>query len=84
MQQTHHGRNRESLRLTSEYVRLLDAIGNPELIVALLYPAIYAKHEACEMSAVLQLAQRVIDLADGDPKKGNLLTGSPLVGPKPC
>jgi hypothetical protein len=78
MQQTHHGRNRESLRLTSEYVGLLDAIGNPELIVALLYPAIYAKHEACEMSAVLQLAQRVIDLADGDPKKGNLLTGSPL------
>jgi adenylate cyclase len=78
MQHTHHGRNRESLRLIPEYLGLLDAIGNPELTVALLYPAIYAKHEACEMSAVLQLAQRVIDLADGDPKKGNILTGSPL------
>ena len=78
MQQTHHGRNRESLRLIPEYVGLLDAIGNSDLTVALLYPAIYAKHEACEMSAVLQLAQRVIDLADGDPRKGNILTGSPL------
>jgi adenylate cyclase len=78
MEQTHHGRNRESLRLASEYVGLLDAIGEPELIVGLLYPAIHAKHEACEMAAVLKLTQRVIDLADGDPKKGNLLTGSPL------
>jgi adenylate cyclase len=78
MQHTHHARNRESLRLTSEYVGLLDSIGKPELIVGLLYPAIYAKHEACDMGAVLHLAQRVIDLADGDPRKGNLLTGSPL------
>jgi adenylate cyclase len=78
MEQTHHGRNRESLRLTSEYVGLLDAIGEPELIVGLLYPAIHAKHEACEMTAVLELVQRVIDLADGNPSKGNILTGSPL------
>ncbi|WP_055400045.1 MULTISPECIES: AAA family ATPase [unclassified Mycobacterium] len=78
MQQATHARNRESLRLIPEYVELLEAIGSPELTVALLYPAIYAKYEACEMSAVVQLAQRVIDLADGDPVKGNLLTGSPL------
>ena len=78
MQQTHRGRNRDSVALTPEYLGLLDAIGNPELTVALLYPAMYAKYEACEMSTALQLAQRVIDLADGDPIKGNLLTGSPL------
>ena len=29
------------------------------------------------MTEALTLAQRVIDLADGDPTKGNLLTGSP-------
>jgi adenylate cyclase len=78
MQQTLHARNRESSHLASEYVGLLNSIGEPALIVGLLYPAIYAKYEACEMTAVLQLAQRVIDLADGDPTKGNVLTGSPL------
>ena len=30
------------------------------------------------MAEVLRLAQRVIDLADGDPTKGNLIFGSPL------
>lgn len=78
MDLTVHARNRESSSLASEYIGLLNSIGEPELIVALLYPAIYAKHEACEMTAVLELAQRVIDLADGDPTKGNILTGSPL------
>ncbi|OBG64853.1 hypothetical protein A9X05_26510 [Mycobacterium sp. E3298] len=78
MQHATHARNRESLPLISEYVGLIDAIGSPELTVGLLYPAIYANYEACKMSDALQLAQRVIDLADGDPIKGNLLTGSPL------
>ncbi|MCV7198060.1 ATP-binding protein [Mycobacterium angelicum] len=78
VEQTHHGRNRESLCLTTEYLALLDAIGEPELVVGLLYPAIHAKHEACEMTAAVELAQRVIDLAGGDPTKGNILTGSPL------
>jgi adenylate cyclase len=30
------------------------------------------------MAHALRLAQRVIDLAEGDPTKGNILTGSPL------
>ena len=37
-----------------------------------------AKHEAGAMTELLQIAQRVIDLADGDPTKGNLIIGSPL------
>jgi adenylate cyclase len=41
-------------------------------------PAIYVKHEVGEMAHALRLAQRVIDLAEGDPTKGNILTGSPL------
>jgi len=40
--------------------------------------AMGAKHETAEMAEVLRLGQRVIDLADGDPTKGNLIIGSPL------
>jgi hypothetical protein len=39
---------------------------------------IYAKIESAEWSDVLRWSQRVIDLADGDPSKGNLLFESPL------
>src|ERR1700757_5098050 len=34
--------------------------------------------ESAEMSDVLRWSQRAIDLADGDPSKGNLIIGSPL------
>ena len=44
----------------------------------MLYPAIHVKYEAGEMADVERLAQRVIDLAEGDPNRGNFLTGSPL------
>lgn len=46
--------------------------------MGLLYPVIHTKYEAGEMTEALALSQRVIELADGDPTKGNLLTGSPL------
>jgi class 3 adenylate cyclase len=72
------GRIREASRLASEYVELIDSIGQPGLTVGLLYPAIHAKYEAAEMIDVQRLAQRVIELAEGDPTKGNFLTGSPL------
>ena len=39
---------------------------------------IYAKIESAEWWDVLRWSQRVIDLADGDPSKGNFLVGSPL------
>src|SRR5262249_46255294 len=39
---------------------------------------IYAKMESAEVSDVLRWSQRVIDLADGDPSKGNFIFGSPL------
>jgi adenylate cyclase len=40
--------------------------------------AVLAKHETGEMVDILRLSQRLIDLADGDFTKGNLLFGSPL------
>lgn len=71
-------RIREASRLASEYVELIDSIDQPGLTVGMLYPAIHAKYEAGEMADVERLAQRVIELAQGDPTKGNFLTGSPL------
>jgi hypothetical protein len=41
-------------------------------------PPIYAKGETAEICEGLHWIQRVIDLADGDPSKGNLIYGSPL------
>jgi len=48
------------------------------LTVGLSLPPIYAKFESGQWCDVLQWSQRVIDLADGDPAKGNLIIGSPL------
>jgi hypothetical protein len=47
-------------------------------MVGLSFIPIYAKLETAEVSEVLRWSQRVIDLADGDPSKGNFITGSPL------
>lgn len=75
---TQLGRVREALQLTPEYINLLEEISEPELTVGLLYPAIYVKYEAAQMRDVLTMSQQVIDLAKGNPTKGNILTGSPL------
>jgi hypothetical protein len=40
--------------------------------------AIYAKLECAEWCDVLRWSQSVIDLADGDPSKGNFIIGCPL------
>ena len=65
-------RVREASQLASEYIELIDSIGAPDLTVGMLYPAIHVKYEAGEMADVERLAQRVIDLARGDPKEGQL------------
>ncbi len=41
-------------------------------------PLIYAKLESAEFCDALRWSQRVIELADGDPSKGNFIIGSPL------
>ena len=69
---------REASRLATELVRLLESIEDPTLTVALSLGAMTAKHEIGEMAEVLRLAQMVIDLADGDARKGDLFIGSPL------
>jgi hypothetical protein len=75
---TFHNRFREAAQVASEQSELLESIGDPTLTVALLFAAIYAKCQAGEMIEALRLSDRLIDLADGDATKGNLIFGSPL------
>jgi adenylate cyclase len=69
---------REASRRATEHIELLESIGDPTLTVALSFAAIMAKQDAGEMAELLRWTQRVIDLADGDATKGNLIIGSPL------
>ena len=78
MTQALRDRPRESSRLASEFTGLLESIGDPTLMLGLSFAAITAKYFAGEMTETLRLAQRAIDLAEGDPTKGNLIVGSPL------
>jgi adenylate cyclase len=73
-----HNRPRESSRLASEYTGLLESIGDPTLTLGLSFAAMTAKYFAGDMTETLRLAQHAIDLADGDPTKGNMIVGSPL------
>jgi len=72
------GRIREASRLASEAWDLIESIGDPTLTVGLSFPVIYAKAHGGEWCAVLRWSQRTIDLAGGDPAKGNFMIGSPL------
>jgi adenylate cyclase len=74
-----HGRYRESSRLATECENLINDIGDPALVMGLLYQALGAKVNAGETTEVLRMAQRIIDLSADDPAKGNLIIGSPLI-----
>ena len=71
-------RLREASQLASEAMALIESVGDPTLTVGLSGALIYAKGESGEWDDVLRRSQRVIDLAEGDPSKGNFLFGSPL------
>jgi hypothetical protein len=68
----------EASQLASEAMALIESIGDATLTVGLFLPVVHAKIECAEVSDVLRWSQRVIDLADGDPSKGNFIFGSPL------
>ena len=73
-----HARFREASQLSFELTSLLESIGDSTLTLALLYAPLAAKSQTLELAEMLRLAQRMIDLADGDPAKGNLIIASPL------
>ena len=68
----------ECIPLAAEHLRLLESIGDPELTVGLQIATFAAKSQAGEGVELLELAERVISLADGDATKGNMIYGSPL------
>ena len=74
----YQGRIREASQLASEAMTLIDSVGDPTLTVGLSFAAIRAKAMSGERRDMLRWSQRVIDVADGDPSKGNFLFGSPL------
>jgi len=71
-------RLRHASQLASEAWALIESVGDSTLTVGLSFAPIYAKMESAEWSDVLGWSQRVVDLADGDPSKGNFIIGSPL------
>jgi adenylate cyclase len=71
-------RRREASQLATEYIRLLESIGDPSLTVAMMPISLATKYETGEMAELLRLAQWVIDLAEGDVTKGSEFGGSPF------
>jgi class 3 adenylate cyclase len=78
MDHAYHDRMREASLLASEAMALIESIRDPTMTVGLSILPIHAKAESNEWCDVLRWSQRVIDLADGDPSKGNFIVGSPL------
>ena len=75
---TFNARHSEAASMASEFATLVESIGDPAMTVGLFYAAAQAKWEAGEATESLRLAQRIIDIADGDPTMGSLVVGSPL------
>jgi class 3 adenylate cyclase len=78
MDHVYQDRMPEASQLASEAMAVIESIGDPTLTVGLSFAPTWAKTENAELSDALRWSQRVIDLAEGDPAKGNLLFGSPL------
>ncbi len=71
-------RLREIGSLASEFVCLLESVGDRSLTVGLFNTASLAKLEVGEVTEALALFERVIELADGDMAMGNFFFESPL------
>jgi class 3 adenylate cyclase len=80
MDHVYRARMREASQLASEAMALTESVDDPNLTVGLSFAPMFAKMETAQWSDVMLWSQRAIDLADGDPSKGNFLFGSPLAG----
>ncbi|MGA7054669.1 MAG: adenylate/guanylate cyclase domain-containing protein [Mycobacterium sp.] len=78
MDHAYRDRMREASQLASEAWTLIESIGDATFTVGLSVPVIYAKAENGEVNDMVRWSHRVIDLADGDPSKGNFIIGCPL------
>ena len=73
-----YGRVRESSRVGSELMALVESIGDATLTLGLATTLATSKFGTGEMAEALRWSQIIIDLAHGDPAKGNVVIGSPL------
>ena len=73
-----HAHVREASALASELMALVESIADPDMTVGLSWIPTLVKIETGEWAAVLRWSQAVIELADGNPTKGNFIMGSPL------
>jgi class 3 adenylate cyclase len=73
-----HARVREASALADELMALIEATADPDMTVGLSCMPTLVKLETGEHAAVARWSQRVIELADGDPTKGDFIMGSPL------
>jgi hypothetical protein len=78
MEHANRAQLREASALATEYMSLIDSIGDPILTVGLSFAGIQTKAETDGLADMVRWADTVIDLADGDPAKGNIVIGSPL------
>jgi hypothetical protein len=78
MDHLHHARLHAASQLASEAMALIESLDDPTLTVGLSLASIYARAKCAEWPDALRWSQLVIDLADGDPSKGNFIIGSPL------
>ncbi|HET7665592.1 MAG TPA: adenylate/guanylate cyclase domain-containing protein [Mycobacterium sp.] len=74
------GRIREASRLAAEHSALIESIADPTLMVGLAVGTIGVRVVTGEIQEVLRWSDTVIDLAHGDPVRGNYVMGSPLAG----
>ena len=75
---TFNAHHSEAASMASEFAALVESIDEPEMTAGLFYAAAQAKWEVGEAAESLRLAQRIIDIVDGDPTTGSLVVGSPL------
>ncbi|MFY9920536.1 MAG: adenylate/guanylate cyclase domain-containing protein, partial [Mycobacterium sp.] len=71
-------RRREASSLADELIAMLESVGDPAVAAALSLSASSVKCDSGEMATVLRLTERIIGLADSDPRKDAQFIGSPL------
>jgi class 3 adenylate cyclase len=71
-------RVQEASRLASEQMALLESIGDPDLTIGVAFLPMAIRFDTGRFAEISRWSQTVIDWADGDPAKGNLIVGSPL------
>lgn len=72
------GRIQDASRLAAEHMALIESIADPTLMVGLAVGTIGVRVVTGEIEEVLRWSDTVIDLAHGDPTRGNYFTASPL------